>query len=99
MEGAMYILVQHTISDPATFWTKADSTTLPPDVKLHHTFPTPDGTRAACLWEAESVDAVRNLIEPLLGQASRNEYFAVENREGSARPSRLPQTTGAAAGR
>jgi hypothetical protein len=99
VEGAMYILVQHTITNPATFWNKADPRTLSPDVKLHHTFPTPDGTRAACVWEAESVDAVRNLLEPLLGQVSRNEYFAVENREGFALPSRLPQPTGAAAGR
>ena len=95
----MYILVQHTITDPTTFWTKADPRTLSADVKLHHSFPTPDGTRAACIWEAESVDAVRNLLEPLVGQASRNEYFTVENREGFAMPSRLPQTTGAGARR
>ena len=92
----MYILVQHTITNPTAFWTKADPRTLSTDVKLHHTFPTPDGTRAVCLWEAESVDAVQNLLEPLFGQASRNEYFAVENREGFATPSRLPQPAGAA---
>jgi hypothetical protein len=88
----MYVLVQHTISEPATFWNAADPRTLSPDVKLHHTFPTADGTRAACIWEAKSVDAVRNLLEPLVGRVSRNEYFPVENREGFARPSRVPQT-------
>ncbi|HEX2218928.1 MAG TPA: hypothetical protein VHG35_08995 [Gemmatimonadales bacterium] len=91
----MYVLVQHTISDPATFWNAADPSTLSPDVKLHHTFPTPDGTRAACIWEAQSVDAVRNLLEPLVGRISRNEYFPVENREGFARPSGVPQTAAA----
>jgi hypothetical protein len=91
----MYVLVQHTISEPATFWNAADPRTLSPDVKLHHTFPTPDGTRAACIWEAQSVDAVRNLLEPLVGRASRTEYSQVENREGFARPSRVPQTAAA----
>lgn len=91
----MYVVVQHTISEPAAFWNAADPTTLSPDVKLHHTFPTPDGTRAVCIWEAESVDAVRNLLEPRIGKVSRNEYFAVENREGFARPSRVPQTAAA----
>jgi hypothetical protein len=38
------------------------------------------------------VDAVREFLEPLLGRASRNEYFGVENRDGVARPSQVPQT-------
>jgi hypothetical protein len=88
----MFIMVQHTISEPASFWNAADPNTLSPQIKLHHTFPTPDGTRAVCIWEAASVDAVRNLLEPLLERISRNEYFAVENREGFARPSKVPQT-------
>jgi hypothetical protein len=93
----MYVLVQHTISDPALFWNTADPSNLPPNIKLHHTFPTPDGTRAACIWEADSIDAVRTFLEPLLGKLSRNEYVAVENKEGIVRPSKVPQT--AAAGR
>jgi hypothetical protein len=93
----MYVLVQHTISDPAAFWNAADPRTLSPEVKLHHTFPTPDGTRAVCIWEVQSVDAVRNLLEPLVGRVSRNEYFPVENRDGFAKPSRVPQTAAASA--
>jgi hypothetical protein len=87
----MFIMVQHTISEPGVFWNAADSTAFPPHVKLHHTFPTPDGTRAVCIWEADSVDAVRDILEPAVGSVSRNEYFPVENREGLARPSRVPQ--------
>jgi hypothetical protein len=93
----MYIMVQHTISEPTAFWNAADLNTLSPDLKLHHTFPTPDGTRAVCIWEAASIDALRNVMEPLIRELSRNEYFQVENREGFVRPSRVPQT--AAAGR
>jgi hypothetical protein len=94
----MYVLVQHTVTDPGAFWNDADPRTLEPKVKLHHTFPTPDGTRAVCIWEAESVDALRSLLEPIVGKNSRNEYFAVENREGFAFPSRVPRTAAAGTG-
>ena len=49
----MFVMIQHTISDPETFWNAADPTTLSPKIKLHHTFPTPDGTRAVCIWEGD----------------------------------------------
>jgi len=92
----MFVLVQHSITDPAVFWNAADPrSNLPPKLKLHHTFPTPDGTRAACIWEAESVNAVRDYLEPLFGKVSRNEYFTVENKEGFARPSKVPETAAA----
>ena len=45
----MYIMVQHTISEPAVFWNAADPRAISPQIKLHHTFPTPDGTRAVCI--------------------------------------------------
>jgi hypothetical protein len=83
----MYILVQHTISDPEGFWSSADPATLPPAFKLHHTFPTRDGSHAACIWEAESVSALRGMLEQLVGKFSRNEYFQVENRDGVTMPS------------
>ncbi len=92
----MYILVQHSISDPATFWNAADPRTLSPKAKLHHTFPTPDGTRATCIWEAGTLEELRNLLEPMVGRVSRNEYLPVENREGFAFPSRVPRATAAA---
>jgi hypothetical protein len=86
----MFIVVQHTISDPSVFWNSGpDRTSLPKDVKLHHIFPTPDGTRAVCLWEADTIEAVRNVLEPMIKGLARNEYFQVENREGFARPSQV----------
>jgi hypothetical protein len=87
----MFVLVQHVISEPAAFWNAADPSALSPDVQLLHTFPTPDGTRAACIWEAQSIERLRAILEPLVGRYSSNEYLAVENREGFARPSRVPK--------
>jgi hypothetical protein len=91
----MYVLIQHSISDPPAFWNAADPSTLSPNAKLHHTFPTADGSRAVCIWEAESVETLRKLLEPVVGKVSRNEYFAVENREGFAFPSRVPRAAAA----
>jgi hypothetical protein len=91
----MYVLVQHTITDPRAFWNDADPRTLDPEVKLHHTFPTPDGTRAVCIWEVDAVETLRNLLEPMIGKVIRNEYFTVENREGFALPSRVPAVAAA----
>ena len=93
----MYVLVQHTVSDPGAFWNAADSATLPPTLKLHHTFPTQDGSHAACLWEAESASALRDFLEDAVGRFSRNEYFEVENREGVAMPSGVQRGTSARA--
>ena len=67
----MYVLVQHTISEPAVFWNAADPrSNLPPKLKLHHTFPTSDGTRAVCIWEAESVNAVRESESALVARCT-----------------------------
>jgi hypothetical protein len=85
----MYVLVDHHIADPATFWNSVDPTMLPAHLRLHHTFPTRDGTRAVCLWEAKSVAAVRDFLEPLVGRVSHNEYLEVENRDGVVLPSEV----------
>lgn len=84
----MYIVVQHTISNPTEFWGGAQQMMpkIPATAKLHHTFPTKDGTHAVCLWEAESVKSLRDFLEPLIAPVSQNEYFQVENKESVAMP-------------
>jgi hypothetical protein len=85
----MYIVVQHTISKPADFWGGAEQMLpkIPATTKLHHTFPTKDGTRAVCVWEADSVKSLRDFLEPQISAASKNEYFQVENKDSVAMPS------------
>ncbi len=87
----MYVLVHHTVHDPAQFWSTAQTAipNIPPTMKLHHTLSARDGTRASCLWEADSIDAVRDFLEPALGAVSTNEYREAENREGIALPTQL----------
>jgi hypothetical protein len=85
----MYVVVQHSISNPAEFWGGAEQLMpkIPATMKLHHSFPTKDGARAVCVWEAESVKSLRDFLEPQISRASKNEYFQVENKDSVAMPS------------
>lgn len=76
----MYIAVQHSITDPAK-WQHAFKVffpKLPPGLKLHSYAPSLDGRQANCLWEADTVDAVKSYVEEKLGHCSQNTYFEVE---------------------
>jgi hypothetical protein len=73
-----YIIAIHDISDPDRFWSAADTASIPSGVTLHNIYPRGDGSRAVCLWEADSVDTVRDVVEGASGDASRNEYYEVD---------------------
>jgi hypothetical protein len=91
-----YIVAIHDVRDPERFWGAADpSAQFPPGVTLHSTYPRADGERAVCLWQADSVDTVRELIESVTGDASSNEFFEVDETHANALG--LPTTTGARA--
>lgn len=92
----MFIVVNHTINDPAKFWSAAESATtgLPAGMNVIHTFPAPDGRKAVCVWEAQSVDAVRNFLDPATAGSARNEYFQALNKEGITIPT-LSRAAGA----
>jgi hypothetical protein len=96
----MYVLVQHYVSDPHTFWSDVRYAleALPPHLSLHHVYPTADGNHAVCVWEAESVRDVKAFIETYVGHVSRNLYFQVENREGIGTPGELEEMMAGAPG-
>jgi len=93
----MFVLVHHTVRDPATFWSTASAAmaSVPRELTLHQTLAARDGTLATCLWEAASVDAVRAYLEPTFGAVSSNEYRESENRDGIAVPARFNVTAAA----
>ncbi len=76
----MFISVIHRISDPDAFWATAASAAkdIPADIKLHQTVTSNDRSTAICLWEAASVDGVRDLLEPLFGRVCKNEYIPID---------------------
>lgn len=88
----MYIAIEHDIHDATAFQRNAERVfPLPEDLVVHHFLPSADFSRANCLYEGPSVETVRDYLEPILGEASTQRYFAVA--EGAALG--LPVATGA----
>ena len=75
--GAMYIIIEHEITNP-TFWEAVQKTEIPSNLKLHQVLPNGEGTKAVCLWEASTLNKVREFVEETVGEVSNNTYFAVD---------------------
>ncbi len=77
----MHVGVIHRISDPAAFHRAEEEALaggLPEGFRLPVHAETPDHTTAICVWDGPSVDAVRDLVESVVGEYSQNEYFEME---------------------
>lgn len=76
----MFILVIHRVSDPDAFEAAVARATpeLPAELKVHLTATGNDRSTVVCLWEAFSVDKVRDVVEAHLGHASKNEYIPLD---------------------
>ena len=70
----MYVAVVHDISDPEKFWSLGG---FPEGITVKASFQNATGAKAVCLFEARSVDAVRDVLESAAGAISDNEYFEV----------------------
>jgi hypothetical protein len=82
----MYVSVLHTIHDPEKFWRPDLADLIPEGVTLHQALPNADGTRAACLWEADSQEEVKKVVEDNVGDVSDNEYFEVNAQNAQGLP-------------
>ena len=74
----MFVTVIHRIHDPAGFQaaeTKALEAGLPSSVALPIHAATDDHTLGICIWEGESVEGVREVVEGAVGPFANNEYF------------------------
>ena len=72
----MYIVAQHRIKDPARFWSANPQGPGAPT--LHAAYPSNDKTNGVCLWESDSIDALRDSLDNLVGDAAVNTYFEVD---------------------
>jgi len=74
----MFVTVIHRIHDPEGF-EKAEAAALeaglPAGVALPIHAATNDHTFGICIWEGESVDAVREVVEGAVGAWAENEYY------------------------
>ena len=92
----MHISVQHRITDPDKFFSADVEEVVsggPPGVRGRQFFPSRDRSVAVCLWEADSVDTLRDYLDPVTAGASENTYFEVDTEFAMG----LPQTAAAGA--
>ena len=91
----MIIAVKHTILDQDKFFGEEAQkflSSVPNDVKLHNSYALSGGKEVICIWEAASIDKVRDLMDPATKDISKNEYFEVDQQ----RSLNLPQLRKAA---
>jgi hypothetical protein len=77
----MFVTVIHRIHDPKGFQAaeaKALEAGLPDGVALPVHAATLDHRLGICIWEGESVAAVREVVEGAVGPYAENEYAEVE---------------------
>jgi hypothetical protein len=75
----MHVAAIHRISDPDGFHRTVNSAMEagPPEgFALPYQFTSDDGRTQICVWEAPSVDAVRELVDSSVGEFAQNEVFA-----------------------
>jgi hypothetical protein len=86
----MYVVVIHEINDLEAMMSRGESLgdprNAPPGVRPRQFFPSVDGSRATCLWEADSVDAVRDYTDSTLGDSSENSYFEINSQHATGLP-------------
>lgn len=89
----MKVGVMHRISDPERAQSKAQTLFQPHEgVKLVQFIPSQDGALATCVWESDSMDRVRDLVDGALAETSEQTYFEVDAEQALG----LPQAAAAA---
>ena len=77
----MYVGVVHKVKDSKAMLERGEGLSepanAPPGVVPHQFCPSKDFSVATCVWEADSVDAVRDYIDGTLGDSSENSYFEI----------------------
>ena len=77
----MFVTVIHRIHDPEGFGAaeeKALEAGLPAHVALPIHASSPDHRLGICIWEGESVAAVREVVEAVVGPYAENEYAEMD---------------------
>jgi len=81
------------ISDPQkwektkqSIMSKVEGGTLPKGMKPVFLIPATDQKVTFCVWEADSLDTVKKVIDGETGTAARNEYFEVDTKNAMGLP-------------
>lgn len=84
----MFFRVNHKISDPGQFWSRAQESlpNLPAGIKIHAVFPNETMDNATCVWEAESEAQIREYLEGKTGDVSHNDYMRINEANAMGLP-------------
>jgi hypothetical protein len=83
----MFIAIEHEIHDAEAFQACAQRVfPLPQGLSVHQFLPARDLSRAVCLYEAPSLDEVRDFLDGALAGASTQRYFAVAEAQAIGLP-------------
>jgi hypothetical protein len=85
----MNIVVQHRIVDPDKFFSMDAQEVVgggPPGVRGRQFFPSTDHSTAVCLWEADSIETLRDYLDGATAGASENAYFEVDTQYAMGLP-------------
>jgi hypothetical protein len=89
----MYLVVHHRVVDREKFL-ETDPRDIggnaPPGVKVFHFLPAQDASAADCLWEADSLDALREYLDPATCGVCENTYFEVDSQLAMGVPESAP---------
>ena len=80
----MRVSVHHIITDPQKWeqvtknmMAMVEQGRVPQGLKALMYLPSADGRKANCLWEAQSLDTLKNFLDREIGTAARNDYFQI----------------------
>jgi hypothetical protein len=74
----VYVVSQHTIHDRwKAVQASHDLINPPQGITLHLFLTDPEVAKAVCVWEADSVETIQEMVEEALGSNADNEFFAV----------------------
>jgi hypothetical protein len=83
----MFIMIDHQIRNPLRFQERVEaSPPIPGGLHLHMFLPADDMSRATCLYEAVSLDSVRDFVDGVLGDAAVNSYVPIAAEQAMGLP-------------
>jgi hypothetical protein len=78
----MLTVVHHRITDPAVAFARGEALMrnegAPRGARVLQFLPSRDSSAATCLWESESVAAIQEYVDAVLGDASENRCYEVD---------------------
>ena len=78
----MLVVVQHTLTDPPAAFARGERLKrgegAPSGTRVLQFLPSRDGPFVTCLWESRDVTDVQSFVDDVLGDASRNLCYAVD---------------------